>query len=47
MYDKDRKVKMIWTGRSRGHGPEGQEVMDRKVDTGRTEGLPGHGTEVS
>ena len=37
MYDKDRKVKMIWNGRSRGHGPEGQEVTDRKVyrDSGR------------
>ena len=36
MYGKDRKVKMIWTGRSRGHGPEGQEVTDQKVGTGRT-----------
>ena len=33
MFDKDRKVKMTWTGRSRAHGPEGQEITDRKVDT--------------
>ena len=27
---------MLWTGRSRGYEPEGQEVTDRTVDTGMT-----------